>query len=108
MRTFTLRAALARAGITSPVPAHVPRVEAPDYDGDPPRIEVASPLRLSELPSAGGLESLRESVPEREDDPVARVTGTMHWMHKSVSILEIHGRRNELLTPEEIGRMRRR
>ncbi len=108
MRGFTLRAALERAGLAPPDRAPVARVESQGYDGDPPRLAPPEPLRLSGLPSAGGLESLRERAVERPDDPVARVTGTMHWLHKSVSVLEIHGRPNGLLTPEEIVRMRRR
>lgn len=63
--------------------------------------------RAEDMPSSASAEG-RVARREVEDGDVPRVTGTMHWMHKSVPVLEIHGRSNSLLTPEEIEKMRRR
>ena len=64
-------------------------------------------LNPDDVPSSGIAE--REPA-RREVDPedVPRYTGTVHWMHKSIPVLEIHGRDNPVLSPEEIARMRRR
>jgi hypothetical protein len=67
------------------------------------------PLLPAPTKSAPGLTSLKEpDYITPDEDGVERYRGTMHWMHKSIPVLEIHGKKNPVLTPEEIVKMRRR